>query len=124
MSFIDQWRAQLNDSLIECAKLVPAAPDIDLKYELLVVGILWPIRQPIQDFDLEAMQAVQDIVGEQAKYLLRMVQQWQDDRLATARNLAAQERYYELAVFPEDVNIPLGALEKLWAVTGHIWPIS
>ncbi|HXW01025.1 MAG TPA: NB-ARC domain-containing protein, partial [Anaerolineae bacterium] len=70
--------------------LVSAAPDVDLKYELLIVGILWPIRQPIQDFDLEAMQAVQDIVGEQAKHILRIVQQWGDDPLVAARNLAAQ----------------------------------
>ena len=56
MSFVDQWQEQLKNSLIECAKLVPTVPDVDLKYELMVVGLLWPIRQPIQDFDLEAMK--------------------------------------------------------------------
>src|SRR6185503_837382 len=29
-----------------------------------------------------------------------------------------RERYSELAIFPEDVEIPLSTLEKLWAKTG------
>ena len=29
-----------------------------------------------------------------------------------------RERYFELAIFPEDVEIPLSTLEKLWAKTG------
>ena len=29
-----------------------------------------------------------------------------------------RERYWELAIFPEDVEIPLATLEKLWARTG------
>jgi len=29
-----------------------------------------------------------------------------------------RERYNELAIFPEDLEIPLGTLEKLWASTG------
>lgn len=30
-----------------------------------------------------------------------------------------RERYFELAIFPEDVEIPLSTLEKLWAKTGR-----
>jgi hypothetical protein len=29
-------------------------------------------------------------------------------------------RYQELAVFPEDVNIPLATLQKLWGATGGL----
>lgn len=36
--------------------------------------------------------------------------------------LTAEERarYYELTVFPEDVDVPLAALETLWAATGGL----
>ena len=44
MSFSERWQAQLNDSLIECAKLAAANNKIDVKYELLIVGIFWPVR--------------------------------------------------------------------------------
>ena len=91
MSFIDQWREQLKSSLVECAKLVPAGSDVDLKYELMVVGLLWAIRQPIQDFDLEAMGAVKEIVGDRAKHVMQLVQTWGDDPLTVAHNLAGQD---------------------------------
>jgi WD40 repeat protein len=90
MSFSDQWRAQVSSSLIECAKLVSTVTEVDLKYELLVVGVLWPIRQPVQEFNLEALQAVQEIVGGQARHVLRIIQQWDDDPVVAARDLATQ----------------------------------
>jgi len=91
MTFIDQWQEQLKNSLMECAKLVPTVLDVDLKYELMVVGLLWPIRQPIQDFNLEAIGAVQEVVGDRAKHVMQVVQAWGDDPLTVARNLAGQE---------------------------------
>jgi GTPase SAR1 family protein len=30
-----------------------------------------------------------------------------------------RQRYFELAIFPEDVNIPLATLEKLWSTAGY-----
>jgi len=36
---------------------------------------------------------------------------------------AERARYSELAIFPEDVDIPLSALEKLWGVTGGLKPV-
>ncbi|MGH7598278.1 MAG: hypothetical protein ACREOI_18135, partial [bacterium] len=30
-----------------------------------------------------------------------------------------RQRYFELAIFPEDVNIPLATLEKLWSAAGY-----
>jgi len=32
---------------------------------------------------------------------------------------AAQQHYFELAIFPEDVNIPLATLDKLWSAAGY-----
>jgi WD40 repeat protein len=31
----------------------------------------------------------------------------------------SRQRYFELAIFPEDVNIPLATLEKLWLAAGY-----
>src|SRR5262245_42525775 len=90
MTFLERWKEELNSSLIEAAKLSPPTPEIDLKYELLVVGMLWPIRGPVQDFDFEAVAAVQALVGEQAKMILRLVQQWGEDRLVVAQQLREQ----------------------------------
>lgn len=87
MSFLERWKEELNSSLVEAAKLSSPTPEVDLKYELLVVGLLWPIRGPVQDFDFEAVAAVQALVGEQAKHILRMVQRWDDNRLAVAQQL-------------------------------------
>jgi hypothetical protein len=45
-----------------------------------------------------------------------------DNNLDNVRPLKDQERdrYFELAVFPEDASIPLHTLRKLWARTGHL----
>lgn len=91
MPFIDQWQAQVGDSLIECAKLAPVSPDVDLKFQLMVVGVLWPIRQPVQDFEIEAMGAVKELVNDRAKFVLQLVQNWENDRLAVAKALNKQE---------------------------------
>ncbi len=89
MGFIDEWRAQTAGSIVEAARLAPRLPNVDLKFELMVVGVLWPARQRIQDFEVDALGAVQEIVGGRAVTVLRQVQQWTDDMLAAARSLAA-----------------------------------
>lgn len=89
MTFLDQWQTQVNSSLSACAKLVPPASTVDLKYPLMVVGVLWPVRRPVQDFDLEAMQAVHTLLGDKGKLVLQMIQTWGDDPLAVARSLDA-----------------------------------
>jgi WD40 repeat protein len=90
MSFLERWKDELNSSVIEAAKLSPPSPEIDLKYELLVVGVLWPVRGSVQDFDSEAVAAIQALAGDQAKFILRLVQQWGEDRFGVAQQLKAQ----------------------------------
>ena len=90
MSFSERWQAQINNSLVECAKLAAANNEIDLKYELLIVGIFWPVRQAIRDFDFEAIACVNQIAGDRAKPVLRMVQEWGDDPLVVAQTLVSQ----------------------------------
>jgi WD40 repeat protein len=96
MSYLDHWQEQLKPSLIEAARLVQFAPDTDLKFELMVTGILYPVRRPVQDFDIEAMQAVQEVVGDQAPQIFQLLQSWGDDQLVAARELAAMSRGADL----------------------------
>ena len=89
MTFIDRWRAQTLDSLAEFARLAAQAQDIDFTHGLLATAVLWPIREPVQDFDADAIDAVREIAGVQGKHALRAVQGWDDDPLEAARSLAA-----------------------------------
>ena len=89
MTFIDQWRAQTPDSLAEFARLAAEAQDIDFTHGLLAAAVLWPIREPVQDFDADAIDAVRQITGVHGKHALRAVQGWDDDPLEAARSLAA-----------------------------------
>jgi WD40 repeat protein len=91
MSFLDQWRNEAEAKLIECARLALDVADIDLHYRLMVVGLLWPIRRPVQDFELEAMQAVQEVVGDKSKFVMQLVQSWGDDPLAVAETLTTPQ---------------------------------
>jgi hypothetical protein len=63
MTFIEQWQAQLADSLFQFAQLEPEAGDIDFGTGLLAAAVLWPVRQALSDRDEEAIGAVGQIVG-------------------------------------------------------------
>ena len=90
MDFIDQWRVQVAVSLVEAARLAVNVQGIDLEYSLLAVGVLWPLRQPVQDFDMTAIETVNKLLGPQAKHILKIVQGWDDDLMEAAQNLGAQ----------------------------------
>ncbi|GAB4437852.1 MAG: hypothetical protein Kow0031_19680 [Anaerolineae bacterium] len=63
----------------------------DLREALMATGLLWPLRQPIRDFDLEVIGGVNQLLGANAKLVLRVVQTWGgDDMLSAARQLADQ----------------------------------
>ncbi|MFQ5613192.1 MAG: tetratricopeptide repeat protein, partial [Anaerolineae bacterium] len=104
MTFIEQWRAKLAESLSEFARLAAEAQDIDFRTGVLAAGVLWPIREPVQDFDGEAIDAVRHIAGAGGKHILRAVQGWDADRLAAARSLA------EAAAQNDDLAAALAAL--------------
>ena len=87
--FIEAWRSQLAESLVQVAKLAPQAPEVDFASGLLATGVLWPVRARVQEFDGDAIDAVRTIAGAQSKLVLRAVQRWDDDPLAAARTLAA-----------------------------------
>jgi WD40 repeat protein len=90
MTFLEGWRAKLPDSLATFAKLATDVQDIDFTHGILATSILWPIRESIQDFEGDAIDTVRQIVGVKAKYVLKAIQSWGDDRLEAARLLAAQ----------------------------------
>lgn len=90
MDFIEQWREQVAASLIEAAKLAVNIEGIDLEYALMAAGVLWPLRQPVQDFDMTAIEAVNKLLGPQAKQVLKTVQAWDNDLMEAARSLNTQ----------------------------------
>jgi len=92
MPYLNEWRSQILESISQFAELAADARDIDLRYGLLATAILWPICQRVQDFDNEAIDAVRQVMGEKAKYVLRSIQGWGDDRIDVARNLATQAK--------------------------------
>lgn len=87
--FVEQWRSQLTESLVHVARLAPQAPEVDFAAGLLATGVLWPVREPVQDFDGDAIDAIRAIAGAQSKHILRIVQSWDSDPLTAARDLAA-----------------------------------
>jgi hypothetical protein len=92
MTFLDEWRSQISDSVSQFAKLSASAGDVDLRYGLLAAALLWPIRRQVQEFDQQAIEAVRHILGEDAKHVLRVIQSWGDNRVVVARGLAAQAK--------------------------------
>ncbi len=90
MDFIDKWREEINTTLIESAQLAANIKEVDLEFALMATGVLWPLRHPVQEFDMEAIETVNKLVGRQAKHILRTVQRWDDDMMAAARGLNLQ----------------------------------
>ena len=87
--FVENWRGQLTESLVQVARLAPQAPEVDFASGLLAAGVLWPVRARVQEYDGDAIDAIRAIAGPQSKHILRAVQTWDDDLLAAARALAA-----------------------------------
>jgi tetratricopeptide (TPR) repeat protein len=92
-NFLEMWRGQLTDSLVDVARLAPGAGDVDFASGLLATGVLWPVRAAVQEFDGDAIDAIRAIAGPDSKHVLRAVQSWDDDPLDAARalSLAARE---------------------------------
>lgn len=88
MDFLQQWREQTQTWLETAVRLVQDQPVGELEPALVALAVLWPLREPVQQFDLEAIAAVHQQAGPNAKFVLRLVQSWEgDDLLKTARRL-------------------------------------
>ncbi len=91
MSFEQTWRDQSATTLAQCAKLLADNANANLKEALVATGLLWPLRQPILNFDLETIAGVNQLLGANARHLLRTMQTWDnDDLLGAASQLAGQ----------------------------------
>jgi ATP/maltotriose-dependent transcriptional regulator MalT len=88
-NFLEMWRGQLTDSLVDVARLAPGAGDVDFASGLLATGVLWPVRAAVQEFDGDAIDAIRSIAGPDSKHVLRAIQRWDEDPLAAARALSA-----------------------------------
>jgi tetratricopeptide (TPR) repeat protein len=87
-AFVESWRNELSDSLVDVARLAPQAEGIDFASGLLPTGVLWPVRAAVQEFDGDAIDTIRAIAGPQSKHVLRAVQAWDDNPLDAARALA------------------------------------
>ncbi len=90
MTFLEQWKSQLDSSLVAFAQLAAASDGIDFTYGILATAVLWPVRGPVQEFDGDVLDAIREIADVKAKFIIRAVQDWSDDPLICARTLASQ----------------------------------
>ena len=88
MSFLDEWRSLVRTSLTDVARGMTTSEQPDLA--LLAVGVLWPIRTSIQDFDGAALDAVKQAAGDGGGKMLRAVGSWSDDRNVAIHELRTQ----------------------------------
>lgn len=90
MTFIEQWRRELRHSLSEFVRPAAEVKGIDFTYGLLATAVLWPIRERVQAYDGDALDAIRELAGVPGKHILKAVQGWGEDRLAAARSLGVQ----------------------------------
>lgn len=90
MTFIEQWRGQLRQSISEFVPLAGQLEDVDFLYGTTAAAVLWPIRQSVQDYDGDAIDAIREVTGVKGKHILRAVQAWDEDRLNSVKSLSAQ----------------------------------
>jgi formylglycine-generating enzyme required for sulfatase activity len=89
MTFVNTWQAQLDNVYADFAHLATQYPEIDFIC-VLAAAILWPVAQPIKQYNLETIQAVQQVAGDNSSAILNVIQNWPADRLEAARYLAQQ----------------------------------
>lgn len=80
---------QLDESLADFARLSGDQKEIDLVY-IAATAVLWPIRLPIKEFEGEAIDAVREIAGSDAKHVIKTMQTWEDRPLAATRKLSEE----------------------------------
>ncbi len=88
MTFIENWRQHIPATFASFVQRGSETQDIDFATGILPVGVLWPIRRPVQEYDGDAGDAVRDIVGSGTGRVLRIMAGWTDDLIGAARSLA------------------------------------
>jgi WD40 repeat protein len=90
MNFVDTWREQATETLIKSAGIAATVRELDLEYALMAISLIWPLREPVQEFDIPAIEAAKMILGRRAKYILAIAQKLDDDLMQAARDLNTQ----------------------------------
>ena len=88
-SFIARWQGQLTQSLADFAGLANDIEDVDFTTGILAAAVVWPIREPVREYDGDAADAVQQIAGAGAGSILKVVNQLPENRAAGAKALQA-----------------------------------
>ena len=110
--FLEDWRVQVRDSIGEFAKIRLKDPELSISRGILPAALLWPILASIKKFEPAALEAVRELVGDQAPIILRAAQFLDDDPLSAARSLAlATSQDPELASALEMLNTTLAPLD-------------
>jgi tetratricopeptide (TPR) repeat protein len=76
MSFLDQWRAQIPSTVSHM--LSQFTQETIVSCEVTATATLWPIRQQIKDYDVEAIDAIGQIISSQRGKILPLVASWPD----------------------------------------------
>jgi len=110
MDFIATWRHQITDNLAKCAALAKDTQEAELEFALMATGVLMPLKAPAQNFNMEAIGAVNKLLGSRAKYVLKEVQSWQsEDLMAVAQ--AFNERLQNNQELETAVNLLVNQFE-------------
>ncbi|MCB8978649.1 MAG: hypothetical protein H6657_14610 [Ardenticatenaceae bacterium] len=104
MEFLSQWQEDITSSLEEFSNFAQDQRDLELTYGLVATGILWPIREKVQEFDIDAINAVKKIIPQQNNVLLRFLQHWSPNKLEAVQELASAAK--------QDINLQ-SALDQL-----------
>jgi hypothetical protein len=88
MTFLADWQTSVDSSLAEVTELIDLDKDLELTYGLVATGLLWPIRDKIDEFDASAIQAVKQLTPQGNRALLRFLQGWSPEKLSAAREIS------------------------------------
>ena len=88
MTRLDDWQTSVDASLAAFAKIVDRDNELELTYGLVATGLLWPIRDNVQEFDADAIHAIKQITARGSKELLRFLQGWSSEQIPAVRELS------------------------------------
>ncbi|MFW6097419.1 MAG: ATP-binding protein, partial [Chloroflexota bacterium] len=89
MSFEQQWRERLPESLAAFAALAVEKGGADFTYGYLAAGVLWPVREEIQRRDDEVIDLLTDLIPVAYKRVRQVIDDWPEEKVAAAQALSA-----------------------------------
>lgn len=88
MTFITEWQAKLENSYTNFAQLAATQPNFNFTY-LLGLAVLWPVVQPVKQYNVAAIQAVQQILPDSSSAVLATIPTLPEGQAEAVQSLAA-----------------------------------